>query len=211
MRALATSHRFLEMPESNTQSDTDSNAVDVALMRRIAAGDENAFRELVERHQNAVIGTIAKMLRDPTEAEDLAQQTFLRVWKHAKRWKPDAKFTTYLYTIARNLVYNESRRRSRKREVSGDEREEDSGKQIPSDLKHSPDAEVSQAESHQEIDAVIASLPETQRTAVILYAYESLSYEEIGQVLGTSVSSVKSLMFRARSTLRDKLGHMLGY
>lgn len=199
------------MPESNTQSDTDSNAVDVALMRRIAAGDENAFRELVERHQNAVIGTIAKMLRDPTEAEDLAQQTFLRVWKHAKRWKPDAKFTTYLYTIARNLVYNESRRRSRKREVSGDEREEDSGKQIPSDLKHSPDAEVSQAESHQEIDAVIASLPETQRTAVILYAYESLSYEEIGQVLGTSVSSVKSLMFRARSTLRDKLGHMLGY
>lgn len=211
MEALATSHRFLEMPESNTQSDANSNAADVALMRRIATGDEEAFRALVERHQHAVIGTIAKMLRDPTEAEDLAQQVFIRVWKHAKRWRPDAKFTTYLYTIVRNLVYNESRRRSRKREVSGDEREEESGKMTPGDLKHSPDAELCQAESHREIDAVIASLPEAQRTAVVLYAYESLSYEEIAQVLGASVSSVKSLMFRARSTLREKLGHMLGY
>lgn len=211
MRALATFDRFLEMPESSTPQDTDGNDVDVALMHRIAGGDEQAFRALVERHQRAVVGTIAKMLRDPTEAEDLAQQTFLRVWKHAKRWKPDAKFTTYLYTIARNLVYNESRRRSRRREVSGDEREEEQGKQISTDPKVSPDAEVAQIESHQEIDEVIASLPEAQRTAVVLYAYESLSYEEIGKVLGTSVASVKSLIFRARTTLREKLGHMLGY
>lgn len=211
MTSLLTSSRFFEMPESPIPTTTDANAIDVALMRRVATGDERAFRELVERHQNAVIGTIAKMLRDPTEAEDLAQQTFLRVWKHAKRWKPDAKFTTYLYTIARNLVYNESRRRSRRKEVSGDEREEESGHQIAGERRAEPDAEVAQWEAHSEIDSVIAALPESQRTAVVLYAYESLSYEEIGQVLGTSVASVKSLMFRARSTLRDKLGHMLGY
>lgn len=211
MRELSTSSRFLEMPESSHQTDTDSNAVDVLLMRRIATGDEQAFRELVERHQNAVIGTIAKMLRDPTEAEDLAQQTFLRVWKHAKRWKPDAKFTTYLYTIARNLVYNESRRRSRKREVSGDERQEESGLEVAGESRSEPDSEVAQWEAHNEINKVIASLPEAQRTAVVLYAYESLTYEEIGKVLGTSVASVKSLMFRARGTLREKLGHMLGY
>lgn len=211
MRALVTTSRFIEMPESATQSDPDSNAVDVALMRRVAEGDERAFRELVERHQHAVTGTIAKMLRDPTEAQDLAQQTFLRVWKHAKRWKPDAKFTTYLYTIARNLVYNESRRRSRRKEISGDERREESGQEVAAESRVEPDAEVAQWEAHKEIDDVIASLPEAQRTAVVLYAYESLSYEEIGQVLGTSVASVKSLMFRARSTLRDKLGHMLGY
>lgn len=211
MRALSTPSRFLEMPESTHQTDTDSNAVDVALMYRIATGDERAFRQLVERHQNAVIGTIAKMLRDPTEAEDLAQQTFIRVWKHAKRWKPDAKFTTYLYTIARNLVYNESRRRSRKKEVSGDERREECGLEVVAESRSEPDAEVAQAEAHKEIDEVIASLPEAQRTAVILYAYESLSYEEIGKVLGTSVASVKSLMFRARATLRENLGHMLGY
>ena len=211
MRALTITPRFLEMPESDIQPDIDSNAVDVALMRQIAKGDERAFRELVERHQHAVVGTIAKMLRDPTEAEDLAQQTFLRVWKHAKRWKPDAKFTTYLYTIARNLVYNESRRRSRRKEVSGDERQEASGQEVAAESRTEPDAEVAQWEAHQEIDEVIASLPESQRTAVILYAYESLSYEEIGNVLGVSVASVKSLMFRARSALRDKLGHMLGY
>ncbi|MBK1825986.1 RNA polymerase sigma factor [Haloferula rosea] len=211
MRALTITPRFLEMPEPDIQQDTDSNAVDVALMRQIAKGDERAFRELVERHQHAVVGTIAKMLRDPTEAEDLAQQTFLRVWKHAKRWKPDAKFTTYLYTIARNLVYNESRRRSRRKEVSRDERQEASGQEVAAESRTEPDAEVAQWEAHQEIDEVIASLPESQRMAVILYAYESLSYEEIGKVLGVSVASVKSLMFRARSALRDKLGHMLGY
>ena len=211
MRALTITPRFLEMPEPDIQQDTDSNAVNVALMRQIAKGDERAFRELVERHQHAVVGTIAKMLRDPTEAEDLAQQTFLRVWKHAKRWKPDAKFTTYLYTIARNLVYNESRRRSRRKEVSHDERQEASGQEVAAESRTEPDAEVAQWEAHQEIDEVIASLPESQRMAVILYAYESLSYEEIGKVLGVSVASVKSLMFRARSALRDKLGHMLGY
>ena len=75
MRALVTTSRFLEMPASPSQTDTDSDAVDVSLMRRIATGDEQAFRLLVERHQNSVIGTIAKMLHDPTEAEDLAQQS----------------------------------------------------------------------------------------------------------------------------------------
>jgi RNA polymerase sigma-70 factor (ECF subfamily) len=211
MRALVTTSRFLEMPASPTQTDTDSDAVDVSLMRRIATGDEQAFRLLVERHQNSVIGTIAKMLHDPTEAEDLAQQTFLRVWKHAKRWKPDAKFTTYLYTIVRNLVYNESRRRSRRKEVSANEREDETGQQVAAETRAEPDAEVAQWEAHAEIDSVIASLPESQRTAVVLYAYESMSYEEIGEVLGTSVASVKSLLFRARTTLREKLGHMLGY
>lgn len=199
------------MPESSSHAADDDDAIDVALMRRVAKGDEEAFRSLVERHQHAVVGTIAKMLRDSAEAEDIAQRAFLRVWKHAGRWRPDAKFTTYLFTIVRNLVYNESRRRSRRKEVSGDERQEEAGYEASGERRAEPDAEALQRESEAEIDEVIRSLPEAQRTAVVLFAYESMSYEDIAKVLGTSVSSVKSLMFRARATLRDKLGHLMGY
>jgi len=198
------------MPESTPNYD-DPNAIDVALMKRVAVEDERAFRELVERHQNAVIGTVAKMLGDRSEAEDIAQRVFLRVWKHAKRWRPDAKFTTYLFTITRNLVYNESRRRSRRKEVSSDERSEESGFETVADARSEPDAEALKSEMHEEIDQAIQSLPEAQRTAVILYSYESMPYEEIAKVLNSSVSSVKSLLFRARGTLREKLSQHMGY
>ena len=195
-------------PIPATQS-ADGDDIDVGLMHRIAEGDEHAFRELVERHQNAVVGTVARMLGDPTEAEDIAQLAFLRIWKHAKRWRPDAKFTTYLFTITRNLVFNESRRRTRRKEVSTDEREEESGFQMASESRLGPEEETMKLEMHQEIDRAIATLPEAQRTAVILYSYESLPYEEIATVLKTSVSSVKSLLFRARTTLREKLASYL--
>lgn len=212
MEATAPQVGPFDMPEPESKPSSDpENDRDIALMSRIATDDESAFRELVERHQHAVVGAIAKMLRDPVEAEDLAQQVFLRVWKHAKRWRPDAKFTTYLFTITRNLVYNESRRRSRRREVSADERQDEKGYEPAGETRSEPDAEVARAEMHDEIDSVIAALPEAQRTAVILYSYESMPYEDIAAVLGTSVSSVKSLLFRARSTLKDKLSHLLGY
>lgn len=210
MSAIAYSIGNLEMPESTPIHD-EPNTIDVALMKRVALEDEKAFRELVERHQNAVIGTVAKMLGDPTEAEDIAQRVFLRIWKHAKRWRPEAKFTTYLFTITRNLVYNESRRRSRRKEVSSDERNEERGTEPVADARSEPDAEALKSEMHEEIDQAIQSLPEAQRTAVILYSYESMPYEEVAKVLETSVSSVKSLLFRARSTLRDKLSQHMGY
>jgi RNA polymerase sigma-70 factor (ECF subfamily) len=211
MEAALTFANF-RMPSSRpipaTQS-ADGDDIDVALMHRIAEGDERAFRELVERHQNAVVGTVARMLGDPTEAEDIAQLAFLRIWKHAKRWRPDAKFTTYLFTITRNLVFNESRRRTRRKEVSTDEREEESGFQMASESRLGPEEETMKLEMHQQIDRAIATLPEAQRTAVILYSYESLPYDEIATVLKTSVSSVKSLLFRARTTLREKLASYL--
>ena len=197
------------MEADRKPAPTDENSRDILLMERIGAGDHRAFRELVERHQNAVVGTVAKMLGNASEAEDIAQQVFLRVWRHAKRYRPDAKFTTYLFTITRNLVFNESRRRSRRKEVSSEEREEDSGFQMAAESRHGPEEETMKLEMHRQIDRAIATLPEAQRTAVILYSYESLPYEEIAGVLNTSVSSVKSLLFRARTTLREKLATYL--
>lgn len=197
------------MQADSTPNPSEANAVDFTLMERIGAGDHQAFRELVERHQNAVIGTVAKMLGNASESEDIAQQVFLRIWRNAKRYRPDAKFTTYLFTITRNLVFNESRRKSRKKEVSSDEREENSNCLVEASPDRQPDAELLQAELQQAVDAAIASLPETQRMAVVLRRYKQLSYEEIAETLELSVSAVKSLLFRARTTLRESLNDYL--
>ncbi|MBC8127343.1 MAG: sigma-70 family RNA polymerase sigma factor [Gloeobacteraceae cyanobacterium ES-bin-144] len=197
------------MDASLPPAQADESSIDHVLMERIGDGDHGAFRELVERHQNAVIGTVAKMLGNPSEAEDISQQVFLRVWRHAKRYRPEAKFTTYLFTITRNLVFNETRRRSRKKEVSSDEREEVANLLVEASPDRQPDAELLQAELQQAVDQAIASLPETQRMAVVLRRYEQLSYEEIADVLGLSVSAVKSLLFRARTALREALSGYL--
>lgn len=200
---------YLKMEADPSSPLNDECALDFALMVRVGEGDHAAFRQLVERHQNAVIGTVAKMLGNAAESEDIAQQVFLRIWRNAKRYRPDAKFTTYLFTITRNLVYNETRRRSRKKEVSSDEREENSNLTVEASPDRQPDAELLQAELQRKVDEAIASLPETQRMAVVLRRYEQLSYEEIAVVLKLSVSAVKSLLFRARTSLREALSDYL--
>ena len=209
LSAAATTSIFLNMEQDLTPGRDDGSDLDFALMKRVGTGDHAAFRQLVERHQNAVIGTVAKMLGSASEAEDISQQVFLRIWRNAKRYRPDAKFTTYLYTITRNLVFNETRRRSRKKEVSADEREEFSQHAIEDSPDRRPDTELLQAELRQAVDAAIAALPESQRMAVVLRRYEQLSYEEIAAVLRLSVSAVKSLLFRARTTLRESLSAYL--
>src|SRR5580692_11007218 len=103
------------MPDSRLANDsqpiTDPVQPEIEWMRQIKEGDMDAFRLLVETHQARVIGTITKMLGSETEAEDLAQQVFIRIWKSAQRYTPKAKFTTWLFRITRNLVFNEMRRR----------------------------------------------------------------------------------------------------
>jgi RNA polymerase sigma-70 factor (ECF subfamily) len=149
------------------------------------------------------------MLGNAAEAEDISQQVFLRLWRHAKRYRPDAKFTTYLFTITRNLVFNETRRRRRHKEVSMDESEGFASVQVATGFASQPDSELLQAELQRTVDAAIAALPEAQRLAVVLRRYEQMPYEEIAPVLGLSVSAVKSLLFRARTTLRESLSKFL--
>ena len=179
------------------------NERDLALMRRIATGEESAMRELIERHQNRVYGTIVRMLGSEREAEDLAQQVFVRVWKSAGRYQPTAKFTTWLYTIVRNLVFNESRRRSRsdKTDPVDDEMRDEQQK--------TPSAEMLDTEKFAAIQAAIDALPEQQRLAIILRRYEEMPYEEMAVVLKQTVPGVKSLLFRARTALRESLAKYL--
>ena len=191
--------------------DPDSeNARDVELMLQIqATSDHEAFRELIERHQNAVIGTIAKMLGNASESEDLAQQVFLRLWKSRARYQPTAKFTTFLYTIARNLVFNESRRKSRRKESSLDQKQDEYELELPDNPNHRPDQEHLNQEMREAIDRAIQDLPEKQRIAVVLRRYQNLPYEEIATVLDLTIPAVKSTLFRARTTLRESLASYL--
>lgn len=199
----------LSMALPHETKPKDHHSDDHRLMACIAKGDEAAFRQLVEKHQAAVVGTAAKMLGDSVDAEDIAQQVFLRVWKHAKRYRPKAKFTTYLFTITRNLVFNESRRRSRRNEISADAMQDDSGRMPEEQAEKQPDEEILQQELHEAIDKAIQALPEKQRLAVVLRRYEELPYEEIGKVLDLSIPAVKSLLFRARTSLREQLARFL--
>ena len=114
-----TAAAMIEEPCIQANSPEDP-ARDFTLMLRVKTGDVDAFRELVQLHQRRIIVTVARMLGDEIEAEDVAQAVFIRVWKSAPRWEPTAKFTTWLYTILRNLVFNECRRRARHKTTSLD-------------------------------------------------------------------------------------------
>jgi len=178
---------------------------DVHWMRRVAVGDVEAFQGLIEAHQSRVVGTVAKMLGDDIDSEDIAQQVFIRIWKSAGRYQPTAKFTTWLFKITRNLVFNELRRRKR-HPVTPLQQEEEEHFFQPADCgSMSPDASLLDSELNDAVQIAIDALPETQRMAIILRRYEEMPYEEIGEVLGLSVPAVKSVLFRARAELRQQL------
>lgn len=197
------------MTTPSPDDPVDANAIDVELMIRAGSGDHAAFEELIGRHQHAVVGTVAKMLGNASDAEDIAQQVFVRLWKSAQRYRPTAKFTTYLFTITRNLVFNETRKRQRRKEHSLDEQEDEWHRQIPEVDDARPDAQLLQVELQRAVDQAISALPEKQRLAVVLRRYEHMPYEEIAQILELSVSAVKSQLFRARTTLRESLQQFL--
>jgi RNA polymerase sigma-70 factor (ECF subfamily) len=191
-------------------ADPGSDAHDKALMRRIAAEDESALRELIEKHQGAVYGTIAKMLGDPIEAQDLAQRVFVRIYRAAPTYKATAQFKTWMFTIVRNLVFNEHRRRSRASLVPLYPPDPVTGApgpslDLPDRATKDPSERALRDEMLKAVNEAILSLPDQQRMAIILRRYDEFSYEQIAEVLHTSVSATKSLLFRARETLRAAL------
>jgi RNA polymerase sigma-70 factor (ECF subfamily) len=182
---------------------------DASLMLRAKRGDRAAFTELVEKYKQPVMNFIFRSLRDETEAEDLAQNVFLQIYKSRARYKQTAKFSTWLFTIARNLCLNEIRRRSRHPAESLEEmhleKEDQSRRQFEDKKNVSPPEKLLHGELAQKIEEVLAGLPENQRTAVLLCRQEDLSYEEIAEILDCSLSATKSLIHRGRETLKEKL------
>ena len=197
--------RIDSSPAGRSEEDTE----DVRLMRLVARGDTVAFEKLIERHQSLVIGTVARMLGSNSDVEDIAQQVFIRVWKSASRYVPRAKFTTWLLKITRNLVFNELRRAKRRAHAPLQPEANVEEMQLKDESNPSPDASLLELELQEAIEKAIGELPETQRMALVLRRYEEFSYEQIADVLNLSVPAVKSVLFRARTELRVRLGNYL--
>jgi RNA polymerase sigma-70 factor (ECF subfamily) len=182
---------------------------DAALMLRVKRGDRAAFTELVEKYKQPLFNFICRTLRDETESEDLAQNVFFQVYKSRQRYERTAKFSTWLFTIARNLCLNEIRRRSRHPaesiEESHSEHEDQPQRQYEDKKILLPTEDVLHGELAQKIEDALAELPENQRTAILLCRQDELSYEEIAEILDCSLSATKSLIHRGRETLKEKL------
>jgi RNA polymerase sigma-70 factor (ECF subfamily) len=186
---------------------------DAILMLCVKRGDRAAFAGLVEKYQQPVLNFIYRTLRDETEAEDLAQTVFLQVYKSRSRYRRTAKFSTWLFTIARNLCLNELRRRSRHPAESIEEthtdNEEQPQRQYEDKSQMAPPEKLLHGELAQKIEEALAELPENQRSAILLCRQDELSYEEIAEVLNCSLSATKSLIHRGRETLKEKLKRYL--
>src|ERR1051325_2181872 len=182
---------------------------DAALMLLVKQGDTGAFAQLVDKYKQRVMNLVYRMLGDATEAEDVAQVVFVQVFKSAHRYQVASKFSTWLFTIARNLSLNEIRRRSRHPVESMDSphprSEERPLHQFEDRKTFSPPQDLLHAELAQKIEQALAGLPENQRTAILLCRQDELSYEEIAAVLGCSLAATKSLIHRGRETLKEKL------
>ncbi len=183
---------------------------DHALLEATRIGDEDAFAELVGRYRNPITSYIYRMTNDYDGAVDLAQETFVRVYRAAERYQTNYAFSTYIYRIATNLAISELRKRKRRKLVSltgffqtkdGAEPQEFN----PPDLKPLPDSELVDTERRNAVQRAISTLPDKYRAPLILRDVEGKSYEEISRILETSEGTVKSRISRARGFLREKM------
>lgn len=183
---------------------------DHVLLEETLAGDEDAFAELVSRYRNQITSYIYRMTNDYDGAVDLAQETFVRVYRAAGRYQTTHAFSTYIYRIATNLAISELRKRKRRRLVSltglliGAEGEEARDFDAP-DEKPLQDTNLVDTERRRVVQRAISTLPEKYRAPLVLRDVEGKSYDEIAQILSTSEGTVKSRINRARNFLREKM------
>ncbi len=184
----------------------DAAEEDVQLMLACRAGDDGAFGALFQRWSSPLLRYLERMLGDAAAAEELVQETFLRVHRARARYSPDARFSTWLYTIANHLALNELRRPRRQREHRSVDAEDDT--RAPLVLAADPQRTEERIDARRlggAVEAALAELPDRQRAALWLTAVEGLSYAEVASTLETSEKSVKALVHRARSALADHL------
>jgi len=182
---------------------------DAGLMRRVKRGDREAFTALVDKYRQPILNFLHRTLGDLAEAEDLAQATFVQVFKSARRYRENARFSTWLYTIARNLCLNEIRRRARHPAESLQAPRGPEPDVAPWQLEDhqatQPVRQLLESELESKIQEALDALPPNQRLAVLLCRDPDLSYEDIARIVGCSVSATKSLIHRGRETLKSRL------
>lgn len=170
---------------------------DSQLIVAVARGDKDAFTEIVARHLNAVINFALRYVGHRAEAEDVAQEAFIRIWKNAAKWEPRGfSFRSWLYRITYNLCIDELRKRKPITDVEEEE------------LPHhgdQPEDDLYRDEQQQKVTIALNELPERQRTAITLCVYQGMSNRDAAQVMEVSIEALESLLSRARRALRNKM------
>jgi RNA polymerase sigma-70 factor, ECF subfamily len=180
---------------------------DAELMVRLKSGEDSILNELMTRWQQPLVAFIYRYIHHETDALDLAQETFVRVYETRHRYTVQAKFSTWLFAIAANLCRNHLRWRQRRREA-GPETPDAEDAEVVERVKSpvdSPDQAAMRSESISLVRVAIDKLPHDLKTAILLYEYQSLSYAEIASVLSCSVKAVEMKLYRARQLLRETL------
>jgi RNA polymerase sigma-70 factor (ECF subfamily) len=172
---------------------TDDGRIDLELMHRARRGDREAFAQIVRRHQKPLVNYFRRMGAHTDEADDLAQETFLRVYSYRKRWKPTGKFTSFLYVLARHAWADLLRKSSR------------TPTPVDPATQHGelPDS-APRSDARIDMDAALATLSEKLRSVVVLNVYQGMKYQEVAEVLDIPVGTVKSRMHLAMQQLREQ-------
>ena len=177
-------------------------------MARLAAGEELALNELMRRHAEPLYHFLLRLLQNETQAADLAEESFVRVYQHRARYRPKHKFSTWLYTIAANLARDVQRHRARHPQVSLEAEHPETGlafRELLPDAKPGPIERMEAAERAEAVRRALAALPEDLRVPLLLAEYEDKSYAEIATILDCSVKAVEMRIYRARQQLREFL------
>jgi RNA polymerase sigma-70 factor (ECF subfamily) len=184
---------------------------DLELVRRVQRGERGAFDLLVLRYQHKVVKLVARLLRDPTEAEDVAQEAFVKAYRALGSFRGDSAFYTWLYRIAVNTARNVMASRQRRPLDYEAELSESEQSVVENRMRHTdtPEAAALSEEIHQTVNHAVEQLPEDLRTAIILREVEGLSYEEIAEAMDCPVGTVRSRIFRAREAIDRSLKPLL--
>jgi len=179
------------------------------IIQKLQERDEQAFRQLIENHRQLVVNTCFGLVHNPEDAEDIAQDVFIEVFRSVHKFRADSKISTWLYRIAVNRSLNFIRDNKRRKLAQSFEEFFAGGKDkqdsFSADKAPAPDAEFENSQRAAILHKAIDSLPENQRVAFTLNKYEDLSYKEIAEIMESSVSSVESLIHRAKKNLQKKL------
>ena len=183
---------------------------DVRLMLQVRDDVQGAFEMLVERYQHRLLGVMVHLVGRVEEAEDLTQEVFLRIYRARKGYRPRAKFSTWLFTIANNLALNHLRGKGRNPTVAMGGEDTGSQPMIPASERAlaregTPSAQLRKVELSDVVREALEVLGEDQKMAVLLNKFEDMSYAEIAEIMGRSEAAVKSLLARARNHLREQL------
>lgn len=186
--------------------------IDQALVERVQRGDKAAFELLVIKYQRKVIRLISRLIRDPAEVEDVAQDAFIKAYRALPQFRGESAFYTWLYRIAVNTAKNHLATQSRRAPTSTEadaEEAETFGDASQLREMNTPESALMTKQIAQTVNAAVAMLPEELRTAITLREIEGCSYEEIGEIMQCPIGTVRSRIFRAREAIAEKLKPML--